>query len=156
MTDPPKPETSSVDRITAPRYGTFRRIWLAGVLSNLGIVVQTVGAACAMTEMASSADEMALVRTAWMLPVMLISMPAGAIADMYDRRIVSLVALSISLCGAAVLTTLDWLHFTTPNLLLLFCFVIGSGMALMAPAWQSSVDEHVAAEALPAARRRSG
>ncbi|MGY2843604.1 MFS family permease [Bradyrhizobium sp. USDA 4509] len=45
-----------------------------------------------MTEMTSSADKVALVVTALMLPVMLISLPAGAIADMYDRRIVALIA----------------------------------------------------------------
>ena len=63
-------------------HATFRRIWLASLLSNLGLLIQAVGAAWAMTQMTSSADKVALVQTALMLPVMLISMPAGAIADM--------------------------------------------------------------------------
>ena len=62
-----------------------------------GILIQGVGAAWAMTQMTSSADKVALVQTALMLPIMLISMPAGAIADMHDRRIVALVSLSIAL-----------------------------------------------------------
>lgn len=157
MTDLPKSQTVNSDSIAAPlRYSTFRRIWLASLFSNLGILIQGVGAAWAMTEMTSSADKVALVQTALMLPVMLIAMPAGAIADMYDRRIVALVALSVSLCGATTLTALDWLGLTEPNRLLVLCFVVGSGMALMGPAWQSSVSEQVPAEALPAAVTLNG
>ncbi|QQO35522.1 MFS transporter [Bradyrhizobium diazoefficiens] len=157
MTEASEPAPLKVNGITAPlRYATFRRIWLASLLSNLGILIQGVGAAWAMTELTSSADKIALVQTALMLPVMLIAMPAGAIADMYDRRVVALVALSIAFCGATGLTVIDWLGLTTPNLLLMFCFVVGSGMALMSPAWQSSVREQVPADSLPAAVTLNG
>ncbi|MCK1712651.1 MFS transporter [Bradyrhizobium sp. 143] len=157
MTVSDKPQPVRVDGITAPlRHASFRRIWLASLLSNLGILIQWVGASWTMTELTSSADKVALVLTALMLPVMLISMPAGAIADMYDRRIVALIALSIAFCGATALTALDWLGLTTPNLLLMLCFVVGSGMALMGPAWQSSVSEQVPPEALPAAIALNG
>src|SRR5690348_17630830 len=139
MTEAPKPADSD-HSITAPlRHRVFRRIWLASLLSNLGLLIQGVGAAWAMTQMASSADKVALVQTALMMPIMLISMPAGAIADMHDRRIVTMVALSISLTGATALTVLAWLGLITPNILLAFCFVVGTGMAPMDPAWQSSV-----------------
>ncbi|WP_354084632.1 MFS transporter [Bradyrhizobium sp. S3.3.6] len=142
----------SSDGITAPlRQLTFRRIWLTSVLANLGALIRSVGAAWAMTQMTSSADKVALVQTALMLPVMLISMPAGAIADMHDRRIVALVSVTIALTGAASLTTLAWMGLLTPNLLLISCFVVGTGMALMDPAWQSSVSEQVPPETLPAA-----
>ncbi|WP_082190701.1 MFS transporter [Bradyrhizobium pachyrhizi] len=145
-------QTLSSAGITAPlRFPAFRRIWVASLLANLGKLIQGVGAAWAMTQMTSSADKVALVRTALMLPVMLISMPAGAIADMYDRRIVAIVALSIELCGAIGLVVFDWLGLITPNLLLALCFLIGSGLTLRGPAWQSSVSEQVPAEALPAA-----
>ncbi|SPP98083.1 MFS transporter [Bradyrhizobium vignae] len=157
MSNPRKPKASSADGITAPlRHITFRRVWLASVLSNLGMLIQGVGAAWTMTQMTSSADKVALVQTALMLPVMLISMPAGAIADMYDRRVVALVALSIALAGASALTTLAWFDLIVPNLLLLLCFVVGCGMALMGPAWQSSVNEQVPSETLPAAVALNG
>ncbi|WP_246515818.1 MFS transporter [Bradyrhizobium diversitatis] len=52
---------------------------------------------------------------------MLISLPAGAIADTYDRRLVALVAVSIALFGATALIALEWLSLTTPNLLLALC-----------------------------------
>ena len=147
----------ATDGVAAPlRHATFRRIWLASLLSNLGLLIQAVGAAWAMTQMTSSADKVALVQTALMLPVMLISMPAGAIADMYDRRIVALVSLSISLSGATALTVLAWFGLVTPGSLLAFCFVVGSGMALFGPAWQSSVTEQVPAETLPSAVALNG
>ena len=105
MTEQPKRSRFAADSIAAPlRHSVFRRIWLASLVSNLGLLIQGVGAAWAMTQMTSSADKVALVQTALMLPIMLISMPAGAIADMYDRRIVALVSLSIALAGATALT----------------------------------------------------
>ncbi len=143
--------------VTAPlRHAVFRRIWLASLLSNLGLLIQGVGAAWAMTQMTSSADKVALVQTALMLPIMLISMPAGAIADMYDRRIVALLSLSIALVGATTLSVLAWLGLVTPEILLTFCFIVGSGMALFGPAWQSSVSEQVPSETLPSAVALNG
>jgi MFS family permease len=157
MTDQPKPSRFATDSIAAPlRHPVFRRIWLASLVSNLGILIQGVGAAWAMTQMATSADKVALVQTALMLPIMLISMPAGAIADMHDRRIVALVSLSIALCGATALTVLEWFKLATPNVLLALCFIVGSGMALFGPAWQASVSEQVPAETLPQAVALNG
>src|SRR5882762_3387607 len=131
MTEPGK-RAAADHSITAPlRHAVFRRIWLASLLSNLGLLIQGVGAAWSMTQMASSADKVALVQTALMLPIMLISMPAGAIADMYDRRIVALVSLSIALVGATTLAVLAWLGLVTPEILLTFCFIVGSGMAIL-------------------------
>lgn len=157
MTDQPKRSRFATDSIAAPlRHAVFRRIWLASLVSNLGILIQGVGAAWAMTQMTSSADKVALVQTALMLPVMLISMPAGAIADMHDRRIVALVSLSIALSGATALTVLAWFNMVTPNVLLTLCFVVGSGMALFGPAWQASVSEQVPAETLPSAVALNG
>jgi MFS family permease len=157
MTEQPKRPMFAADGVTAPlRHSAFRRIWLASLLSNLGLLIQAVGAAWAMTQMTSSADKVALVQTALMLPIMLISMPAGAIADMYDRRIVALVSLTISLSGASALTVLAWFGLITPAILLAFCFVVGCGMALFGPAWQSSVSEQVPAETLPSAVALNG
>lgn len=157
MTDQPERSKFAADSLAAPlRHQVFRRIWLASLLSNLGLMIQAVGAAWAMTQMTSSADKVALVQTALMLPVMLISMPAGAIADMHDRRIVALVSLSIALSGATALTALSWFGLVTPPILLALCFVVGSGMALFGPAWQSSVSEQVPAETLPSAVALNG
>src|SRR5262245_11167239 len=153
----PREQIFGGDIIATPlHHPTFRRIWLASVLSNLGILIQGVGAAWAMTQMAASADKVALVQTALMLPIMLIAMPAGAIADMYDRRIVTLVSLSIALVGATALTLLAWFKLISPETLLAFCFIVGFGNALFGPAWQASVSEQVPPDTLPSAVALNG
>ena len=83
---------------------TYRRIWIASVLSNFGQLVQGVGAAWEMTRLTQSAGMVALVQTAIMLPLMLLALPAGAIADMLDRRKVALAGLAFAILGATALT----------------------------------------------------
>ena len=154
---PAKRSLLSANGITAPlRHAVFRRIWTASLLTNLGLMINGVGAAWAMTQMTSSAGMVALVQTALMLPIMLLSLAAGAIADMYDRRVVGLIALLLGLVGGVTLAVLSYFNAITPNSLLLFCFMIGSGMALFGPAWQASVSEQVPAETLPAAVALNG
>src|SRR4030088_560792 len=58
--------------------------------------------------------------------------------------------------GAPGLSVLAWLGLVTPQILLAFCFIVGSGMALFGPAWQSSVSEQVPAETLPSAVALNG
>lgn len=157
MNQPADVTVTASDSIVAPlRYAVFRRIWIAGLMSNLGLLVQGVGAAWQMTLMTSSADMVALVQTAALLPTLLISIAAGAIADMHDRRIVALVALSISITGAATLALLAHFGWLTPYILLGFSFLIGTGMALFQPAWQASVNEQVPPETLPQAVALNG
>lgn len=149
--------TAASESIVAPlRYPVFRRIWVAGLLTNLGLLIQGVGAAWAMTLMTSSADMVALVQTAALLPTLLISIAAGAIADMHDRRIVALIALAISLAAAATLSLLAHFDLLSPYILLGFSFLIGTGMALFQPAWQASVNEQVPPESLPQAVALNG
>jgi MFS family permease len=144
-------------RIFGPlRHALFRRVWLASLTSNLGLMVMGVGAAWAMTEMTNSPDMVALVQASLMLPIALVSAPAGAAADMFDRRIVSLVALSISFTGACAMTLLAWFGMLSPHTLLAFCFLIGCGMALMGPSWQASVGEQVPSQDLAAAVALNG
>ena len=138
------------------RHALFRRIWTASLMSNLGLMIHGVGAAWAMTLMTSSADMVALVQTSLMLPIMLFAVTAGAIADMFDRRIVALIALLIGLSGAVSLSVLAALGQLTPYLMLALCFVIGSGMALFGPSWQASVSEQVPPESLPSAVALNG
>ena len=133
------------------RERTYRRIWSASVLSNFGQLILGVGAAWEMTRLTTSASLVALVQTALMLPLMLVSVPAGAIADMYDRRKIALVGLSFATLCAAVLTTLAFNGLTTPWVLLAFCSLIGAGVALYSPAWGASIPEQVTPEHLPAA-----
>jgi MFS family permease len=133
------------------RESTFRVIWLASILSNFGQLIQGVGAAWEMTRLTASPSTVALVQTALMLPLMLVAVPAGALADMFDRRRIALVGLSFATLCAATLTVLAAFGLTTPRVLLCFCSLIGAGVALYGPAWQASVIEQVKPDHLPAA-----
>jgi MFS family permease len=133
------------------RDPTFRLIWSASLLSNFGQLIQGVGAAWEMTRLTSSPGMIALVQTAMMLPLMLVAVPAGAFADMFDRRTVALIGLGFATLSAATLTALASRGLTTPWLLLAFCSLIGTGVALYGPAWQASVREQVKPDQLLAA-----
>lgn len=133
------------------RERSFATIWSSSVLSNFGHLILGVGAAWEMTRLAKSPEMVALVQSALMLPLMLVAVPAGAAADMFDRRKVAMAGLGFATICAATLTTLSVLGLTTPWVLLAFCSLIGGGVALYGPAWQASVREQVSAEHLPAA-----
>lgn len=133
------------------REKTYRTIWIASLLSNLGQLIQGVGAAWEMTRLSNSVQMVALVQTAVLLPLMLVSLPAGAIADMFDRRKVALAGLAFACASAVVLTIFAFAGLITPWLLLAFCFLVGSGVALYGPAWQSSIAEQVPQRHLPSA-----
>src|SRR6516165_7443420 len=148
---------ASTSGVFAPlHHAVFRRIWTASLLSNLGLLIMGVGAAWSMTQMTSSPDKVALVQTNLILPVALLSTIAGAVADMFDRRKVGLAALTIAIVGSIFLTLVAWFGSMTPSLLLIFCFTVGSGMALFGPAWQASVSEQVPPESLPSAVALNG
>jgi MFS family permease len=133
------------------RETSFRRIWSASLLSNFGQLILGVGAAWEMTRLTTAPEMVALVQSALMLPLMLVAVPAGAIADMFDRRKIAMSGLTFAAASAATLAVLAALGWMSPWLLLTFCFLIGAGVALYAPAWQASVIEQVRPETLPAA-----
>lgn len=148
----PLQETTSTGGAFAPlREPTFRRIWTASLFSNFGQLFLGVGAAWEMTKLTSSAEMVALVQSAMMLPLMLVTLPAGAIADMFDRRRIAMSGLAFSSLCAAALAAIAFLGLVTPWLLLGFCALIGAGVALYSPSWQASIPEQVSREHLPAA-----
>src|SRR6476620_4067952 len=93
MTSAPARHPASTDRLPMSssawsplRRPLFRGLWIATIVSNVGTWMQDVGAGWLMTELSSSPAMVALVEAADSLPVMLLAMPAGAIADIVDRR----------------------------------------------------------------------
>ncbi|MFC4595762.1 MFS transporter [Sphingobium tyrosinilyticum] len=145
------PNSRRIALIEPLRERTYRTIWLASLLSNFGQLIQGVGAAWEMTRLTSSAEMVALVQTAITLPMMLAALPAGAIADMFDRRKVALIGLGFACLSATGLTVLSSTGLVSPWALLAFCFLIGVGVTLYGPAWQASIGEQVSAEHLPSA-----
>ena len=81
----------------------FRNAWFATLGSNLGSLIQGVGAAWMMTSISRSADLVALVQTSITLPIMLFSLVSGALADNFNRRSVMLVAQGFMLVVAVAL-----------------------------------------------------
>lgn len=136
---------------TPLRESSFRRIWLASVFSNFAQLFLGVGAAWEMTQLTDDPGMIALVQTALMLPMMIVSLPAGAIADMFDKRKVAIAGLITSSMFAAILATLGFLDLLSPWVLLSFCSLVGAGVALYGPSWQSSIPEQVSLKNLPAA-----
>ena len=124
---------------------------MASLASNFGGLIQSVGASWMMTSIAPSADMVALVQASVTLPIMLLSLVAGAVADSMDRRRVMLAAQMFMLSISVVLSLVTWAGLITPWLLLLFTFLIGCGTAMNGPAWQASVGEMVPREDLPSA-----
>lgn len=129
--------------IFAPlKHATFRNMWLSNTVTNAGSLIQSVAAAWVMSEIAT-ADFVALVQTATFLPMALFALPAGAIADIYDRRNVQIVFYLLSLVAAVLMTLAAVSGLITPWVLLGLCFLVGSGGALAAPARGASVSEQV-------------
>jgi MFS family permease len=146
MTAPP--DASALAPLRLP---LFRSVWIASLASNFGGLVQSVGAAWLMTSIAGSADMVALVQASVALPVMLLSLLAGALADSRDRRSVMLAAQGFMFAVSLTLAVVAWAGWVTPWLLLFFTFLIGCGAALNLPAWQASVGDMVPRPALPQA-----
>lgn len=132
-------------------HRAFAAFWWASLVSSLGSLIQTVGAAWLMATIAPAADTVALVQTAGALPFFFFSLIAGAYADTHDRRTTMLLAQGLMLVASAVLAVVTLLGSATPALLLGLTFLIGCGGAAFAPAWQSSIADQVPRQVIPSA-----
>ncbi|HSS52482.1 MAG TPA: MFS transporter [Thermoanaerobaculia bacterium] len=133
------------------RHTVFRWLWIASVASNIGTWFQNVGASWMMTTVTPSPALVALVQAATSLPMFLLSLPAGAVADVLDKRRLLLVTQIWMTVAAFGLWAFTAAGATTPWVLLGFTFFLGLGSALNGPAWQASIPEMVSREDLPAA-----
>ena len=134
----------------------FRSIWTASLASNLGTWMQNVGAAWLMTAIAPSPIDVALVQAASNLPLFLLALPAGALADVFDRRKLLIVALVWLCLASGALGALTLAGHATAGAVLWLTFAIGVGGAFLGPAFQAIVPELVSREELPAAVSLNG
>ena len=133
------------------RHGIFRSVWIATLVSSFGGMIQGVGAAWMMVSLAASPQMVTLVQASITLPIVLLALVAGALADGFDRRRLMIFAQAFMLAVSTALAVSAYLGLITPWLLLLFTFLIGCGAALNAPAWQASVGAMVPREDIPSA-----
>jgi MFS family permease len=128
------------------RNGTFRHLWLASVIGWLGTWLQNTGAGWLMTSLAPQPLIVAMVQAATIMPVFLLALPGGALADIVDRRIFLLGTQIWTILAATLLAVLTLCHVMTAGWLLVLTFAIGIGSALTAPAWSAIVPELVPRE----------
>jgi MFS family permease len=151
-----EPRTSSA-ALAPLREPLFRTLWLAAVISYTGTWMQNVGSGWLMTQLTMSPMMVSLVTAAAMLPVFLITLPAGALADMMDRRRLLLVTQGWMVLASGTLGLMTLTSCVGPWTLLLFTFLLGLGAVMNDPAWQAITPEvvspqnHAAAVALNSA-----
>jgi MFS family permease len=124
----------------------FRSLWIASVISYTGTWMQNVGAGWLMTQMTLNPFMVGLVQAAAALPVFLVILPAGALADMVDRRRFLLLTQGWMVLASATLGIMTLTSCVGPWVLLLFTFLLGLGAVMNDPAWQAITPELVPAK----------
>jgi MFS family permease len=133
------------------KHPVFAALWIATVVSNVGTWMQNATAGWLMAGLTRDAFIVSLVQVATLLPVVLLGLPAGALADIIDRRSLLIGVSAAVTVVVALLGLLVWLDAITPWVLLIFTFLVGAGAALIAPAWQAIVPSLVPRDDLQAA-----
>lgn len=153
MEDKPATRPAMLSDEPAPPFSfpIFRNVWVASMASNFGGLIQGVGAAWLMLSLGGTATQVALVQASATLPIMVLSLFAGAIADNLDRRRIMIAAQCFMLIVSAALAFAAFGQYLTPALLLVFTFLIGCGTAMNSPSWQALVGDMVPRPTLPAA-----
>src|SRR5208283_4657893 len=111
------------------RHPLFRLLWTANVVVSLGLWMQNTGAGWLMTTLSPNALTVSLVQAATIMPIFLLALPAGALADILDRRLFILGTQGWMLLAAASLALLTYAGLTDPAVLLALTFAIGVGSA---------------------------
>ncbi|GAA1756606.1 MFS transporter [Luedemannella helvata] len=138
------------------RIAAFRNLWIALLASNIGTWMQTVGAQWLLVDDPNAATLVALVQTASTLPILLLALPAGALADTFDKRRMLIAVQLGQVCVGAMLTALTAGDLMPPALLLTLTFALGAGQAMVLPAWQAVIPELVPRADLPSASALGG
>ena len=125
------------------RHAAFTVVWTATVVANVGTWMYNAASGWLMTGLNPDPLIVSLVQVATTLPVFLLALPAGALADVADRRRFLIVLEIATTIVSALFAALVGLDLVTPLSLLLFTFLIGVGGALGAPAWQAIVPQLV-------------
>lgn len=135
------------------RHRVFRWLWLGMLFSWIGTWMQTVGAQWLLVDDPNAAILVSLVQVATTLPLMLLALPGGVLADSFDRRRLLLTVQAYLFVIGILLAALTAAGLMRPALLLAFTFAIGVGAAVQLPTWQAMMPELVPRSQLRAATR---
>src|SRR5580704_14666382 len=150
--DPPTAPPSVAASAWAPfRNRLFALIWTATVVSNIGGWMYNVASGWLMTSLDPNPLIVSMVQVANNLPMFLFAIPAGALADIVDRRRLLIFGEAAITITSTAFAALVWLHLMTPLSLLVFSFIDTVGSAITAPGWQAVVPQLVSKTELPAA-----
>jgi MFS family permease len=138
------------------RHPVFRMLWIANLVSNTGLFVQNTAAGWLMTTLDPSPLMVSLVQASSMLPVFLLALPAGALADILDRRHFLIAAQLWMIAVALLLCALTWGGVLGPWGLVALTFGLGAGLAMTFPAWAATTPELVPREDLVGAIALNG
>src|SRR5215475_6866843 len=144
-------ESPALSRLGPFRHASFTALWIATIVSNIGGWMYGTASGWLMTSLNPDPLVVALVQAAASLPMFLLAIPAGALADIIDLRkllVGTEIAITVISAAFALIVSLD---VATPANLLLFTFLSGVVSAMQAPAWQAVVPQLVPAQSLQGA-----
>src|SRR4051812_35870707 len=150
MAEAPHPRPPS-GAFAVLRRPAFRYIWAASFLSNVGNWMEAVAQSWLVQRQTASPFLVQLLAAAEFIPVAILALPAGALADRYDRRKLLLAGQTVMMLFAAALAVLTHLGRATPGNIILLAFLEGAAWAAVMPAWQALVPSLVPREELPSA-----
>jgi MFS family permease len=127
--------SSSSSGLSPLKYNAFRAIWLAAIVSNIGSMMQAVGESWLMTSLVASSLIVALTWASDSLSIVALALPAGALADIVDRRRLLIISQSWMFVIALALGVMTILGFISPAILLVLIFLLGMGEAISTPAF---------------------
>jgi predicted MFS family arabinose efflux permease len=133
------------------RHPAFTVIWTATLVSNVGGWMYSAASGWLMTSLNPDPFIVALVQAAASLPICLFAIPAGALADIFDKRRFLIVVETITTIVSAIYAVIVGFGLATPANLLVFTFLIGAAGAMTVPAWQAVVTYLVPKDDLPPA-----
>jgi MFS family permease len=147
----PDMTTATASTWSALQNPTFRKLWIASLVSGTCVAAHDTAATWVMNTLTASPFLISVMSTVASLPFLVFTLPAGALADMVDRKkLLVLMNLWLTIAAAA-LAVFGWLHLLSTFVILISVFLIGVGFAFAAPAWSSIVPEIVSPEELRSA-----
>jgi len=154
----PEPSTPPAEAPPAPispwsalRHPTFRVIWVATIVSNVGGWVSSAASGWLMTSLNPDPLAVALVQVVSNLPMFVLALPAGALADLVDQRRLLISAELAIMASSTVFAILVSTHLITPTTLLLMTSLTTAASAVSLPVWQTVVSQLVPKPELPGA-----